>query len=112
MNTSCFPVSSLEAGVRKELAAYCLAYNLVHAVMARAAARQGVTPDRISFIDALRWLLSAAPGAEMPVLVVNPKRPGRYHPRVLKHTSRTFPKMTRDRCKYRLCPPVKKEPLK
>ena len=91
-----------EAGVRKELAAYCLAYNLVHAVMARAAARQGSTPDRISFTDALRWLLSAAPGDETPTLVVNPSRPGRYHPRVLKHTSRTFPKMTRERHEYRL----------
>ena len=101
-----------EAGVRKELAAYCLAYNLVHAVMVRAAARQGVTPDRISFIDALRWLLSAAPGEELPALAVNPRRPGRWCPRVLKHTTRTFPKMTRDRCKYRLRPPVKKEPLK
>jgi hypothetical protein len=98
-----------EAGVRKELAAYCLAYNLVRAVMVRAAARQGVTPDRISFTDALRWLLSAAaPGEEMPVLVINPKRPGRWHPRVLKHTSRTFPKMTRERHKYRLPTKVKK----
>ena len=45
-------------GVRKELAVYCLVYNLVRAVMVRAARRQDTTPDRISFIDALRWLRS------------------------------------------------------
>src|SRR5205823_140839 len=54
--------SRTESGVRKELAVYCLVYNLVHAVMMKAALCQGVTPDRISFIDAVRWLLSAAPG--------------------------------------------------
>lgn len=97
-----------EAGVRKELAAYCVAYNLVHAVMVRAAARQGVAPDRVSFVDALRWLLSAEPGEEMPDLVVNPRRVGRWCPRVLKHTSRTFPRMTRERHEYRLRPRVKK----
>ena len=90
-----------EAGVRKELAAYCLVYNLVHAVMVRAAARQRTTPDRVSFTDALRWLQAAAPGEEMPDLIVNPLRPGRYHPRVIKHTTRTFAKMTRPRHKYR-----------
>lgn len=58
-------------GVKKELAVYCLVYNLVHAVMAEAAARQAVEPDRISFIDAVRWLLigrarpaAAGPGGE------------------------------------------------
>ena len=97
-----------EAGVRKELAAYCLAYNLVHAVMVRAAARQNTTPDRISFVDALRWLLCAAPGEELPDLIVNPKRPGRYHPRVLKHTTCTFPRMIRERHEYRLPSRAKK----
>jgi hypothetical protein len=97
-----------EAGVRKELAAYCLAYNLVHAVMARAAARQGTTPERISFLDALRWVLSAAPGEEVPALLTNPVRAGRWCPRVLKHTTRTFPKMVRPRSQYRLRPPPRK----
>jgi hypothetical protein len=97
-----------EAGVRKELAAYCLAYNLVRAVMARAAARQGTTPDRIGFVDALRWLLTAAPGDEPPDLVVNPERKGRWCPRVLKHGTRTFPLMARPRHTYRLRPPVSK----
>jgi len=73
-------------GVRKELAVYFLVYNLVRAVMLRAAERQGTTPDRISFIDALRWLLcAAAPGQDVAALVINPKREGRHEPRVIKN---------------------------
>ena len=37
-------------------------YNLVRQVMFRAAQRQNVPLDRISFIDALRWLWHASPG--------------------------------------------------
>src|SRR5581483_11593918 len=44
-------------GVRKELLAFVVLYNLVRQVMAAAAQRQGEEPDRISFVDALRWLL-------------------------------------------------------
>jgi hypothetical protein len=90
-----------EDGVRKELAAYCLVYNLVHAAMTEAARRQGVTPDRISFIDAVRWLLAAAPGEELPALVVNPRRPGRHEPRVVKDREDTYTKMTRPRGELR-----------
>ena len=86
-----------EDGVRKELAAYALAYNLVHAVMARAAARQGTTPDRISFVDALRWLMTAEPEEQVPELVINPRREGRYEPRVVKNQDlrKSYPKMKR-----------------
>ena len=84
-------------GVRKELAVYCLAYNLVHAVMVRAARRQGVTPWRISFVDAVRWLLTAAPGEDVPDLVVNPHRPNRHEPRVIKDLQDTYRKMTKPR---------------
>jgi hypothetical protein len=56
---------------------YALAYNLVRATMCQAAGRQGVVVDRVSFIDALRWLRGAEAREEMPELVVNPWRPGR-----------------------------------
>jgi len=59
----------------KELAVYCLVYNLVRTVTAAAGMRQKVDPQRISFIDALRWLLLAEPGAPIPDLIVNPLRP-------------------------------------
>lgn len=84
-------------GVRKELIVYCLAYNLVHAVMARAAARQDVSPWRVSFVDAVRWLLSAGPGEDVPALVVNPLRPDRHEPRVIKDLQDTYSKMTKPR---------------
>lgn len=85
------------AMVQKELAVYCLVYNLVHLVMLEAARRQNVSPDRISFIDAVRWLLSAAPGEEMPELVVNPLRPGRHEPRVIKDRRKGYQYMTKPR---------------
>jgi hypothetical protein len=85
-----------EDGIRKELAAYCLVYNLVRAVMVKAAGQQDVTPDRISFIDTIRWLLTAEPGEPIPRLVVNPKR-DRQQPRVKKDRGTNYPLMTQPR---------------
>lgn len=72
------------AGVQKEMVIFCLVYNLTHALMMQAAGRQQVPPDRISFLDTLRWLLSAVPGEPLPDLLVNPHRKGRHQPRVVK----------------------------
>lgn len=88
-------------GVRKEVAVYCLIYNLVHVVMWQAARRQRVAPRRISFLDTVRWLLSAEPGEMLPDLVVIPQRPGRHEPRVVKDREDTYPKMTRPRAVLR-----------
>jgi len=104
--------SQTEAGIRKELAVYCLVYNLVHAVMVRAAHRQGVAPERISFIDAVRWLLCAAPGEEVPDLIVNPLRPDRHEPRVRKDRNRSYPLMTKPRAVLRKALRYKKKQLK
>jgi hypothetical protein len=93
--------SMTAAGVRKELAVYCLVYNLVHAIMLQAAARQGVTPDRISFIDTVRWLLWADPGDDLPDLIVNPKHLDRHEPRVTKDRQDTYPKMCQPRATLR-----------
>lgn len=90
------------AGVQKELAIYCLVYNLLHAVMLKAAQRQKVNPDRISFIDTLRWLLSAQPSEPLPELVVNPLRPNRHEPRVLKDRPATYSKMTCSRQQWKM----------
>ena len=98
-------------GVRKELAVYCLVYNLVRRVMCRAANRQGTTPDRISFIDALRWLLSAdtaTPGAEVTSLVINPRREGRHEPRVIKDLQDTYRKMVLPRAQLRRRPDLER----
>ena len=101
-----------EAGVLKELAVYCLVYNLVRAVMVKAAAQQRVTPDRIGFIDTVRWLLTAAPGEAIPRLVVNPKREGRHEPRVIKDLQDTYPKMNRPRAELRKALKTKGKKLK
>jgi hypothetical protein len=88
-------------GVRKELLVFGLAYNLVRRVMRAAADRQGVPVERISFVDALRWLRQAQPGEEVPELIVNPNRPGRYEPRVKKRRPKEYPRMTRPRAELK-----------
>ena len=70
---------------------------LVRMTMLEASRRQGVPPDRISFVDALRWLATAQPGDELPMLVVNPSRPGRQEPRVRKRRPKSYPLMRQPR---------------
>jgi hypothetical protein len=84
-------------GVLKELTVYAIVYNLVRMVMVEAARRQGVDVERISFVDAMRWLAAARPGVELPKLVVNPDRPGRYEPRVRKRRPKQYPLMNKPR---------------
>ena len=89
--------SKKSQGVLKELLVYALVYNLVHLVMLRAARSQGVMPDRVSFIDAVRWLLCAAPGEPLGHLVINPRRKDRHEPRVVKDREDTYTKITHPR---------------
>lgn len=84
-------------GVLKELTVYAIVYNLVRVVMVEAARRQGVAVERISFVDAMRWLAEAKPGDELPELVVNPQRPGRCEPRVRKRRPKQYPLMRKPR---------------
>jgi len=86
-----------KGGVLKELAVFALVYNLVRVVMCEAARRQGVAVERISFIDAWRWLSSAPPGSPLPELIVNPDRPNRVEPRVRKRRPKEYPLMKRPR---------------
>jgi hypothetical protein len=91
-------------GVLKELAVYCLVYNMVRAVTTAAGLRQKVSPERISFIDALRWLLWTEPGAPIPNLIVNPLRPNRHEPRAIKDLQDTYRKLTKPRKELREYP--------
>jgi Transposase DDE domain len=88
------------AGVLKEFAIYAIVYNLVRIVMMEAAARQGVDIERISFIDALRWLCEMNTDG-LPRLVVNPARPGRFEPRVRKRRPKEYPVMKKPRSELR-----------
>jgi hypothetical protein len=84
-------------GVLKELTMFVLVYNMVRMTMLEAAKRQQIEPDRISFVDALRWLRNAQPGDELPKLKVNPSRNDRYEPRVRKRRPKSYPLMTQPR---------------
>ncbi len=88
-------------GVLKELHVFCLVYNLIRMVMLEASHRQGVPPERISFVDALRWLATGVVGDPFPSLVVNPHRPNRMEPRVRKRRPKQYPLMTAPRHELR-----------
>ena len=88
---------------------FALTYNLVRLVMLEASGRQKVAVDRISFIDALRWLMEARAGATLPKLVVNRDRAGRAEPRVRKRRPKSYPLMTRPRGELRAKLLVQKE---
>jgi hypothetical protein len=77
-------------GIQKELTMFLLVYNLVRMTMLEAARRQRVSPQRISFVDALRWLATAKPGDPLPKLIINSTRPGRAEPRVRKRRPKPF----------------------
>jgi hypothetical protein len=85
------------AGVHKELRMLALVYNLVRLVILDAARQQRVAVERISFVDALRWLTTVRPGESLCTLVVNPPRPGRFEPRVRKRRPKQYPLMQRPR---------------
>jgi hypothetical protein len=91
-------------GVLKELMIFVLVYNMVRAAMMLAAQRQKVDDaNRVSFIDALRGLCSLitpAPAAPMIELIVNPLRPGRWHPRTKKRRMKEYDLMIRPRRDY------------
>jgi hypothetical protein len=87
--------------VLKELAVFLLVYNLVRAVMLKAARAQGVAADRISFADALDWIRRTSPGAELWNLIVNPARPGRIEPRAVKRRPKEYDRLNRPRDKMR-----------
>jgi hypothetical protein len=88
-------------GVLKELAVFVLVYNLVRLVMLRAAQRQKVPPGRVSFVDAWRWLRDAGDAGQVIDLIVNPARPGRVEPRVIKRRKDRYTYMTKPRDELR-----------
>jgi hypothetical protein len=88
-------------GVLKELTVFAMVYNLVRMAMWHSAILQHIAVERISFLDALRWL--GAPSTERPLdgLRVNPMRPDRVEPRVKKRRPKPFPLMLKPRQELR-----------
>lgn len=89
------------AGVQKEATMFVLVYNLVRMVMREAAQRQHVDVERISFIDTLRWLMTAPADSRLPPLLINPCRAGRHEARVRKRRPKQYPLMKRPRAELR-----------
>lgn len=87
--------------MRKELCVFCLVYNLVRLTMLEAARRQDVPVARVSFADAYHWLRHARPGDTLPDLIVNPHRPGRAEPRVVKRRAKPHNLMNKPRDELR-----------
>jgi hypothetical protein len=88
-------------GVQKEMAMFCLVYNLVRLAMGLAAQAQHICIDQISFKAALRWLSMAANLNECPRLLVNPRRHSRVEPRALKRRQKRYPLLNQPRQKLR-----------
>jgi hypothetical protein len=84
-------------GVHKELLVFAILYNLVRLVMLQSARQQQVDVERISFLDALRWLGAPDTGVPLALLLINPVRPHRVEPRVKKRRPKAFPFMTKPR---------------
>jgi hypothetical protein len=105
--------------IRKEIAARMLALNVVRSVMLQAAGQEGVDPLRISFVHALRAIVSFAPAMAIEPLWKlrliyqtmlgemadhrNPGRPGRNEPRMITRDRKHYPslKITRHLWKAR-----------
>jgi Transposase DDE domain len=90
-----------ESGVLKELIAFAIVYNLVRMVMWHSAMLQHIGVERISFLDALRWLSAPSTGIPLGALIINPTRPHRVEPRVKKCRPKSFPLMIKPRHELR-----------
>jgi IS4 transposase len=88
-------------GVQKELTMYALVYNIVRLVMLEAAHRQKVPIERMSFVDAVRWLAETVSSNAPLELHVNLHRPGRAEPRVKKRGPKQFDLMNQPRHVHR-----------
>jgi Transposase DDE domain len=84
-------------GVLKELTVFAIVYNLVRLVMLQSATLRQTAVERISFLDALRWLSAPSSGMSLAALIVNPQRPYRVEPRVKKRRPKSFPFMIKPR---------------
>jgi hypothetical protein len=69
--------------------------------MCQSATLQHLSVERISFLEALRWLGAPYTGMPLVALIVNPARPHRVEPRVKKRRPKPFPLMITPRHELR-----------
>jgi len=85
------------AGVERELLAFALVYNLICTVLTTLALHLETTPQRVSLIDVLRLLRYGLTHIVTAAIVINPDRPGRHQPRVVKRRPLEYSRMTQPR---------------
>lgn len=104
-------------GIEKEIAARLMAVNLIRLIILEAASEHRVDPLRISFVHALRAVLTFAPAMafeptqKLPAIYREmlrqialhqvPDRPGRNEPRALRREIRYYPPLTVTRKQWR-----------
>jgi Transposase DDE domain len=106
------------ARVRAELAMFLVGYNLIRTVMFDASKVSGARLEQLSFKSTLvrfgLWCARLGHGIQLVVWLLgypgilsdlvrdlNPDRPGRYEPRVVKRRPKPFPRMQRPRQELR-----------
>ncbi len=78
-------------GVQRELMMYLIAYNLIRLAMLTFAQTQRHTVERVSFIDAMRYLAMRMLGLfGVANLRLNPHRPGRRQLRVIRRRIKEY----------------------
>ncbi len=102
------------ARVRAELAMFLVGYNLIRTVMVDASLMSESRLEQVSFksalvrfrlwcarvrrgIEMVAWLLGYRPLLDDLARDLNPHRPGRYEPRVVKRRPKPFPRMQQPR---------------
>lgn len=104
-------------GIRKEILARLVALNVVRSIILEASSMSGVDPLRISFVHAVRAILSFSPAlARAPAFMlpqiyqamlteiasdVIPLRPGRREPRAIRRDRKHYPALKTTRAQWR-----------
>ena len=94
-------VAKRVAGTLKELTVFAMVYNLVRMVIRHSATLQNIPLERISFLNALRWLGAPSTGMPLGAVLVNPVRPYRVEPRIKERRAKPFPLMSNPRQELR-----------
>jgi hypothetical protein len=110
--------SKTPKGIRKEVAARMLALNAIRLLILQAAEAHGMDPMRVSFVGAMRAILSFAPAMaispvwQLPAIHAAmlteiashcvPERPGRNEPRAIRRERVHYPTLKTTRAEWRL----------
>jgi hypothetical protein len=105
-------------GIRKEIIARLISINIVRAIILEASIEHKVDPQRISFVGALRVIISFSPALatssfwQLPQIyqamlteiasAIVPERPGRVEPRMVRREWKHYPSMKITRAQWRL----------